>query len=486
VKSHRHTPIDKQRTCVRQYFLGERNVCKAVYAATYGLSYNRIVYVLDNKTKSGTVSPDKRGRKTPANKIPDETLQLIVRFLDDFPKYKSHYTSSDRIYFHPQVTMKKLLQLFLEAHPQHRVSMFVFRKLFHQYNVSIYIPKKDTCSVCDCHQAKRKGDLSEAERTTLETESKEHLKRASSARNELRKATELSKENPRILAFTFDLEKTQPLPYINTSSAFYKRQMWVYNLGINNRRNNKGVMCMWTEVEGKRGSNEVASSIQAFLNTLDLTSYDEIRTFSDGCGGQNRNRTVVSLIMHTCSSTPITKWTHCYLETGHSYLPNDTDFGKIEKSKSSQIGIYSFDQWVDLVKRCKFDVIKMKDKFDDFSQLSSYHTFRTHDTDSNKFSWLSMKWLRVSDGSDTVEYKTSCSPDDPIRTINFGKHGQSTANHELVGLYPNAIPLKKKKYDDIMSLLKFVPYVYSSFFQALPHEGQTVDEYEAYPDSEEE
>lgn len=328
--------------------------------------------------------------------------------------------------------------------------------------------------------------MSEEERTTIEMESKEHLMRATSARNELRGATLLSKENRNILAFSFDLEKTQPLPYINTSVAFYKRQMWIYNLGINDRRTNKGTMCMWTEVEGKWGSNEVASSILAFLNTLDLTDYDEIRTFSDGCGGQNRNRTIVSFLMHICSTTPIKTWTHCFLETGHSYLPNDTDFGKIEKLKSAQIGIYSFDQWVELVQRCKFDVIKMKDKFDDLSQLSSYHNFRNQDTEGYRFNWLKMKWLRVSAGTDTVEFKTSCSPDDAIRTINFGKTGVSSANHEFVSLYSNPIPLKKKKFDDIITLLKFVPYAYSKFFTSLPHEGIAVEEYEAYPDSEEE
>ena len=74
-----------------------------------------------------------------------------------------------------------------------------------------------------------------------------------------------------------------------------------------------------------------------------VQKYEEIHTFSDACGGQNRNKNVVSLFMYICETTNIKSWTHIYLESGHSYLPNDTDFGVIERSKNKQIGTYCSD-----------------------------------------------------------------------------------------------------------------------------------------------
>ena len=134
----------------------------------------------------------------------------------------------------------------------------------------------------------------------------------------------------RLFCFTFDLEKTQPIPYLNTSVAFYKRQMWFYNLGVNTRHDKKGYMLVWQEIEGKRGSCEISSSLFTFLQKNHLENYDEIRTFSDCCGRQNRNKNIVAFFMYICMRTNIQSWTHTFLESGHSYLPNDTDYGKIE------------------------------------------------------------------------------------------------------------------------------------------------------------
>ena len=34
-------------------------------------------------------------------------------------------------------------------------------------------------------------------------------------------------------------------------------------------------------------------------------------------------------MLHVVNTTPINEWTRTYLESGHSFLPNDTDFGNI-------------------------------------------------------------------------------------------------------------------------------------------------------------
>lgn len=269
------------------------------------------------------------------------------------------------------------------------------------------------------------------------------------------------------------MEQTQPIPYINTSVAFYKRQLWLYNLGIHTLHDGKGTMCLWTESEGKRGANEVASSLISFLENKE--GYENLVSFSDCCSGQNRNKIIVSLFFHICQATPIKSWTHNFLESGHSFLPNDTDFGKIEKKKKDQLGIYCYNDFKTLIKRCKFDVNDMKSKFYDISQLTKKFNFRNVDEDKEKFSWLKLKKIQVSADNFIMRYKYSCIDSEPWKTIDFSRN-YTLSDDEILSLHESGIKIKKEKYLDILSLLKFVPSVHHDFFLKLKHDGQ--DEYD--------
>lgn len=53
-----------------------------------------------------------------------------------------------------------------------------------------------------------------------------------------------------------------------------------------------------------------------------------------------------------------------YLETGHSFLPNDTDFSKIECELKHYEQIYTVEEYMNIMKICKkknpLQVIRMK------------------------------------------------------------------------------------------------------------------------------
>ena len=82
-------------------------------------------------------------------------------------------------------------------------------------------------------------------------DSEDHQKRADYARETLKKQSESCATNSKLFGFTFDLEKTQLIPYMNNSVVFYKRQMCLYNLWINTRHDNRGHMFISQETEGK-------------------------------------------------------------------------------------------------------------------------------------------------------------------------------------------------------------------------------------------
>ena len=368
--------------------------------------------------------------------------------------------------------------MYLEIHSDKKVSYSKFMQEFKKYKVSIYVPRKDTCAKCDSHEALRRSNPTVEQLEIMEKESQDHKDRVRAARQDLTRAKEASKTCQNTLFFTFDMEQNQPLPFINTSVAFYKRQLSMHNFGIHTLHNKQGHMCLWTEAEGKRGANEVASSLHSFLDK-EGEGYENLVSFSDACGGQNRNKIVTAYFMYLCHTSPIKSWTHSFLESGHTFLPNDTDFGKIEKKKKDQIGLYCFEDYVSLIKKCKFNVIRMENKFKDFAQLTNILKFRKFNESNAKFSWLQLKKLRVTCENFVLQYKYSCREDEQWQSINLSNLS-TDIEIDLAVLYPNGIKVKNEKYRDIMSLLPYIPSVHHDFFLKLKNEESHDDELEEF------
>ena len=94
--------------------------------------------------------------------------------------------------------------------------MFKFSEYFKNYNVSFYHYKKDTCSKCDEFNDKLKSSMPPQEVENIGELKSKHLANANFARQKLRNAT----THDNCLVITFDLQKVQPIPYINTSEAY--------------------------------------------------------------------------------------------------------------------------------------------------------------------------------------------------------------------------------------------------------------------------
>ena len=86
-------------------------------------------------------------------------------------------------------------------------------------------------------------------------------------------------------------------------------------------------------------------------------------SFSDGCGGQNKNLTIIALYNELHHSRVYDILNHQFLTRGHTFLSNDTDFAQIEKRKASAI-VYIPSDWFSVVKeancRNPFEVVAMQ------------------------------------------------------------------------------------------------------------------------------
>ncbi|KAF2345987.1 hypothetical protein FHG87_023256 [Trinorchestia longiramus] len=152
-------------------------------------------------------------------------------------------------------------------------------------------------------------------------------------------------------------------------------------------------MCTWLKSEGKRGDNEICLCVLEFLKTQNLSAIEHVKTFSDCCGGQNRNRTMISFMMWACQNFDLKSWEHRFMEPGHMYLPNDSDFGKIEKRKKKYGPIYCKDTYTALIKvsqpKSQFNVLDMSGKFMNVHNLVEQRKFTKKMLEENRLIFYS-------------------------------------------------------------------------------------------------
>ena len=473
VKAPKRSFVSNSRKLTsRVFYLNGKRVCKEVFLRTLGITHGRLDYVLNHKAVNSTMcSPDKRG-KHHSNRTPSSKISEIRQFLSSFPKYKSHYSDSERVYFSPDLNRNKLYSLYKDQMKDTAVSRPIFYKCFKEFNVAFYVPKADTCKFCDesnINIAQATNQL----KTTLQTRLEEHHHEASTVRNNLKSAVEAAKSDPSVLVFTFDMQQTAPLPRLNTSVVFYKRQLWIYNTGIHTCHDDRGYMMLWLEGQGRKGSAEICSCIYEFLKNRDLLNIRKIITFSDSCGSQNRNKTIICFIMYVCYFFNIDCWEHSYMESGHSYLPNDRGFGVISKRAKLISTVYDLDQWIDVIKTARvkdpFVIKEMAHKFVDVENLSSLRKYCPTATDApSKFNFLKLKWFRVKKNSDTVEYRLK--QDRPIFNLLYPLKNPCSILEQELKVVNRSVNISKEKYKDLMSMMSLIPDSFKDFYRNLPHD----------------
>ena len=111
---------------------------------------------------------------------------------------------------------------------------WLYYEIFETFNLQFHTPSTDTCSTCDKLKMQFKSN---AKYKDLH---EEHLRKVDDTKKIYEKdSTDLQANT---LCVVFDLQKTLPTPYLQTSQVFYRRQMWTYNLNIHDTRSNKAKM----------------------------------------------------------------------------------------------------------------------------------------------------------------------------------------------------------------------------------------------------
>ena len=288
---------------------------------------------------------------------------------------------------------------------------------FLSHSLSSCSPKSDTCKVCDAMKIKIDAESDESRIRDLTLEWECHKVQAESSYQQLKEDAAYAKSHSDTEMFTFDLEKSLPTPVLSTGVVYYKRQLWTYNQGIHDCSTDRACMHMWDETTASRGSHEVGSCVLKHLKEMD-TDATNLILYSDACGGQNRNIYLVCLWLHIVSSSEysITKIDHNFMISGHSFLPNDRDFGHVEQSRKKTQHIYVPKDWEQVVVQARqknpFRVCRMnREDFFSLKPLKAAIVNRKKNTVGGKVEWLKMHWISVNkDKSLQFQYRYSNNP----------------------------------------------------------------------------
>lgn len=495
-----NVPADKKkpRQFYRVYSINDVQVCRDMFLKTFQITTQRVTISL-KKHRSGEPIMDGRGvDRGGKNKLLDVDYKFIVNIINKLPKYESHYrraNNSDKLYLQPGMTLPKIYKLYRQEYIQQYgeeskcASFDTLKRIYYSFNLKCKTLKKDTCNRCDMLAMKMTNAKTQEEKEQAKAEKSQHLERAEKLRNQMKHDFTEAQVLPTVECLTFDLEKTLPLPRIPTNVAFYKRQLWLYNSGVHSASDDVGHCYVWVEGEAGRGAQEVGSCLLKYIDMKLRPSVEHLILWSDCCGGQNRNIKIVLMLKAILSSHHTLKSiSFRFLESGHTFLPNDTDFSKIETALKHHQRLYTAEEYMEIFKTCKkkkpLQVYKMQ-KIDFYSieKIEKNIMNRKKFTDKSKVNWLSTKEIKIEkDKMFSIFMRSSLEEDFKELLIDKKVKGEvrPIKKSDLCLLWPNGKPIAPPKLADLQSMYQFIPEDCLQFYRTLKSSDEIIDDIDGF------
>lgn len=476
-------------------------VCKRFLLTCIQVSSSRVNNAM-NSIIHNPSAREQRGKKQSWNKTDANDKQIVIDFIDKFPRYRSHYgrSSSDKYYLSPNLNIMKMYReykLVCEFRQTPVLSEHIFREVFNkEFNLSFKRPRIDTCKLCDEFNAKLTLNRLSCEQRQIETQNKSaHDEEVEKTKSQFLKDVEdAAKSEGTIQCLTFDLQKTLETPSLATSEFYYKRKLWTYNLCIFDEVEKKGYMYVWSENIASRGAQEVASCLKFHLENYLNENAEIIILYSDACGAQNRNIKVVLMLKKVLLTSPNKREiVQKFFTSGHSYNSCDRCFGLIEKQKRVTSAIFSVDHWIQLISRAKktdplFEIIEMKSEmFFSTKNLEKMIVNRKKNIFGGKINWHLIAEIRnnkLNEFSLHIRQKSHES-EEVVDLKKTNIELRDFIDVELENLNSGYNPISVKKYNDLMCLLKYIPSLYHDFYRNLKvDKNNDDDDYNFATDSE--
>ncbi|KAK3924596.1 hypothetical protein KUF71_012729 [Frankliniella fusca] len=236
-----------------------------------------------------------------------------------------------------------------------------------------------------------------------------------------------------------------------------------YNLTIYDSTTKKTHCYMWSEIDGNRGANEIASCI--YYHCLDVIpdTVKKIVLFSDSTTGQNRNSILAAMFLLLVQiHASIQTVEHVFLEVGHTRMEVDCKHSIIERKKLHIDKINVPSDWFDLIRKLgeptpqyplsRFSVTEMKGEYE------AKHPGKVF-----------FKKSLQEKGYSCLDFK---------RLGKAGKYDAANLSRHRKRLHVKPLPISKEKKNDLLKLLPLIPTSAHDFYKSIQVHGGDDDFYD--------
>lgn len=345
---------NKPKAHVFQYFVYKGStkieVCLTAFSSTYAVSLNRVRRLKDLAVL-GKSPRDLRGQNSSVNKF-GEHIQVAVRqHIESFPVKISHYANREIKYLSSELNLKIMYDLFKAKFPDLKLSYPYYTRYFREnFSLRFGRPQVDVCGTCETLNNKIKDQhLNETAKRTAVAELMVHKRRSKKFYTKLKDEINPSTRSNSVLALAFDFMQNIQLPKTPVGEVFYYQQLTVSVFCIHNIKKNTARMYLYHEGEAKKTANEICSFLLDYLKEFSNKGMTELHLFSDNCWGQNKNHTLVRMLLALTDIAQFSKIIHYFPVRGHSFLPCDRDFAIIKRKLRKTDRIFTVHQLTELI-----------------------------------------------------------------------------------------------------------------------------------------
>lgn len=475
-------------------------VCKLFFLNTLSISQQSVDTAINKKRDGGLISPDKRGKHVPINKISEEIRNSVRNHISQFPAYESHYSRerTKKRYLGNHLNLTKMYSLYLEDCTANNIPSYsvakewLYSEIFnYEYNFAFKPPENDTCDICDKFKIQLQETDTQENRLILQRQYDQHLEDSSNRYKLKAQDKERSKANSFEKVIMIDLEKCLPTPDLSNSQSFYSLKLWTFNLVIYDSTLQKSYCMMWDESVAGRGGNELASCLTKWSNICDISdTITELCIWSDNCPSQNRNAQMVMCYFWLLKIKPnINVINHKFLARGHTHLEADAVHSVIERERKKvpQFKVATPWDWQQLVRLCStkkpFCVVGMEtEDFLNFKNLcdglTSPLVMRKKNESGEDFLISQVVHLQVRRESPGILFYKNNFNEEDFKQLDTNRKTRRTGampdRLEIIRDGPKTI--STKKYNHLLKLLQWVPKPFHNFYRDLVHGDNAEDD----------
>ncbi|CAM1328338.1 Uncharacterised protein g9739 [Pycnogonum litorale] len=334
-------------------------ICQSSFLSIFHLKKDRVQAVAKYWLDNGQCRPENRGGARITNNR-TEKKNLIRNHIKTFICRASHYArrgTPGRKYLPSDLNVAKMHRMFKQQNDEEVTYSLYWSVFVYDFNLAFGHPSTDVCSMCVKYKmAVRSLELTDDEKKEKLLLYNLHRRKARQFYNLLNDVVDDT------VTICFDIMENLVLPKSPIGQTYYSRQMYYYVFGVI-RHYGQGKpqpkedihLYTWLEHQNAKDSNTVASALNHYFDSVILPILHGrkepliVRLFSDSCYGQNKNINVLSMLFALRAQHPLLKISYYFPVRGHSFLPADRAFGRIEQEIRKKETILLPDKYTEIL-----------------------------------------------------------------------------------------------------------------------------------------